>query len=127
MMDCYTRDLHWIRDPDEIAEAAIEMTFSGVEPTITGAVGHIDPAKVTTELPAFVRVMQKHGLKVTQVRGGNQTSVDQPNLQPMVAAKQIPRRSPTTRSATSRSARPRRSPTSPRCTSASSGSATRPT
>lgn len=85
-MDCYTRVLQWIRDPDEIAEAAAEMTFSGVEPTITGGTGHIDPTKVTTELPAFVKVMQKHGLKVTQVRGGNQTSVDQPNLEPMVAA-----------------------------------------
>jgi len=85
-MDCYTRVLQWLRDPDEIAEAAIEMTFTGVEPTITGGAGHIDPAKVTTELPAFVKVMQKHGLKVTQVRGGNQTSVEQPNLEPMVAA-----------------------------------------
>ena len=85
-MDCYTRVLQWLRDPDEIAEAAIEMTFSGVEPTVTGGAGHIDPAKVTTELPAFVKIMEKHGLKVTQVRGGNQTSVDQPNLEPMVAA-----------------------------------------
>jgi sugar phosphate isomerase/epimerase len=85
-MDCYTRVLQWLRDPDEIAEAAIEMTFAGVEPTVTGGAGHIDPAQVTTELPAFVKVMQKHGLKVTQVRGGNQTSVDAPNLEPMVAA-----------------------------------------
>src|SRR5205809_4608933 len=85
-MDCYTRVLQWLRDPDEIAEAAVEMTFSGVEPTITGGSGHIDPAKVATELPAFVKVMQKHGLKVTQVRGGNQTSADAPNLEPMVAA-----------------------------------------
>jgi sugar phosphate isomerase/epimerase len=86
VMDCYTRVLQWIRDPDELAEAAAEMTFGGVEPTITGGAGHIDPAKVTTELPAFVKTMQKHGLRVTQVRGGNQTSVDQPNLEPMVAA-----------------------------------------
>ena len=85
-MDCYTRVLQWLRDPDEIAEAAVEMTFGGVEPTITGGSGHIDPAKVMTDLPAFVKVMQKHGLRVTQVRGGNQTSVDQPNLEPMVAA-----------------------------------------
>ena len=38
-MDCYTRVLQWLRDPDEIAEAAIEMTFSGVEPTVTGGAG----------------------------------------------------------------------------------------
>jgi len=88
-MDCYTRVLQWLRDPDEIAEAAIEMTFSGVEPTVTGGAGHIDPAKVTTELPAFVKIMEKHGLKVTQVRGGNQTSVDQPNLEPMVAERTL--------------------------------------
>ena len=86
VMDCYTRVLQWLRDPDEVAEAATEMTFGGVEPTITGGSGHIDPAKVTTELPAFVKTMQKHGLRVIQVRGGNQTSVDAPNLEPMVAA-----------------------------------------
>src|SRR3954471_21877656 len=86
VMDCYTRTLHWLRDPDEIAEAAIEMTFGGVEPTITPYPGHIDPARVTTELPAFVKVMQKHGLRVKQIRGGNQTSADQPNLEAMVAA-----------------------------------------
>src|SRR5436190_1708186 len=63
-----------------------EFLHGGVEPTITGGGGHIDPAKVTTELPAFVKTMQKHGLRVIQVRGGNQTSVDQPNLEPMVAA-----------------------------------------
>src|SRR6476646_512042 len=45
-MDCYTRVLQWLRDPDEIAEAAVEMTFTGVEPTITGGAGHIDPGKV---------------------------------------------------------------------------------
>ena len=30
----YTRNLHWLRDPDQIAEAAIEMTCGGVNPTI---------------------------------------------------------------------------------------------
>ena len=75
-MDAYTRHLHWMRSADEIAEAAIEMTCGGVNPTIQAYPGHIDPAKVTTELPAFVRTMQKHGLRVKQVRGGNQTAVD---------------------------------------------------
>src|SRR4051794_10071944 len=53
IMDCYTRNLHWLRDPDQIAEAAIEMTCGGVQPTVAAYPGHIDPAKVTTELPAF--------------------------------------------------------------------------
>ena len=76
IIDAYTRHLHWLRSPDEIAEAAIEMTFTGVEPTVQNYPGHIDPAKVTTDLPAFVKTMQKHGLRVKQIRGGNQTAVD---------------------------------------------------
>ena len=78
IMDAYTRCLHWIRDPDEIAEAAIEMTCGGVQPTVQEYPGHIDPAKVAQELPAFVKTMQKHGLRVKQIRGGNQTDVTAP-------------------------------------------------
>jgi len=82
-MDAYTRHLHWIRNADEIAEVAIEMTCGGINPTIQAYPSHIDPAKVTTELPAFVKTMQKHGLRVRQVRGGNQTRVD-PSVEAMV-------------------------------------------
>lgn len=76
IMDAYSRSLHWLRDPDELAEAAIEMTCGGFQPTVQNFPGHIDPARVTTELPAFVEAMRKHGLRVKQVRGGNQTTVD---------------------------------------------------
>lgn len=86
IMDCYTRNVHWLRNHDEIAEAAIEMTCGGVQPTVQAYPGHIDPVKVATELPAFVKTMQKHGLRVKQIRGGNQTSADAPNLEAMVAA-----------------------------------------
>ena len=84
IMDAYTRHLHWIRAADEIAEAAIEMTCGGVNPTIQPYPGHIDPAKVAQELPPFVKTMQKHGLRVKQVRGGNATDVSAPNLEAMV-------------------------------------------
>jgi sugar phosphate isomerase/epimerase len=84
IMDAYTRHLHWLRSADEIAEAAIEMTCGGVNPTIQAFPGHIDPAKVAQELPPFVKTMQKHGLRVKQVRGGNQTEVGAPNLEAMV-------------------------------------------
>jgi len=86
ILDCYTRNLHWLRDHDQVAEAAIEMTCGGVQPTVQAYPGHIDPTKVATELPAFVKTMQKHGLRVKQVRGGNQTTADAPNLEAMVAA-----------------------------------------
>jgi len=86
IMDCYTRNVHWIRDHDQIAEAAIEMTCGGVQPTVGAYPAHIDAAKVATELPAFVKTMQKHGLRVKQIRGGNQRSVEDAGLEPMVAA-----------------------------------------
>jgi len=76
IMDAYSRHLHWLRSPDEVAEAAIAMTCGGIMPTVQPHPGHIDPAAVDRELPAFVRVMQKHGLRVKQIRGGNQTDVD---------------------------------------------------
>lgn len=76
IMDAYSRALHWIRDTDALAEAAIELTCRGFQPTVQSFPGHIDPAKVKTELPAFVATMRKHGLRVKQVRGGNQTAVD---------------------------------------------------
>ena len=84
-MDAYTRHLHWLRSADEIAEAAIEMTCGGVQPTVQAYPGHIDPAKVAQELPAFVKTMQKHGLRVKQIRGGNQTEANGPNVEAMIA------------------------------------------
>src|SRR5688572_5301679 len=86
IMDCYTRNVHWIRDHDQIAEAAIEMTCGGVQPTVQAYPGHIDPEKVGTDLPAFVKTMQKHGLRVKQIRGGNQRAVTDPGLEAMVGA-----------------------------------------
>src|SRR4029453_9829338 len=85
IMDAYTRHWQWIRSPDEIAEVALELTCGGVNPTIQQYPGHINPANVATELPAFVKTMQKHGLRVKQVRGGNQTQVD-PMVESMVGA-----------------------------------------
>jgi hypothetical protein len=85
IMDAYTRNLHWMRSPDEIAETAIEMTCGGVQPTVQAYPGHIDPAQVAQELPAFVRTMQKHGLRVKQIRGGNQTEASGPNVEAMIA------------------------------------------
>jgi sugar phosphate isomerase/epimerase len=76
IMDAYSRALHWIRDADALAEAAIELTCGGFQPTVQSFPGHIDPARVKIELPAFVATMRKHGLRVSQIRGGNQTAVD---------------------------------------------------
>ena len=52
-LDVHSRSLQWMRSPDEVAEAAIEMVVPGVCPTVQAYPGHIDPARVAQELPAF--------------------------------------------------------------------------
>ena len=76
ILDAYSRNFHWLRTADEMAEAAIEITCGGVMPTVGGGGAHVDVAKVTTDLPLFVNTIRKHGLKVRQIRGGGQTAVD---------------------------------------------------
>jgi len=71
--------------PNRLVPPPTENASTNVQPTVQAYPGHIDPAKVTTELPAFVKTMQKHGLRVKQIRGGNQTSADAANLESMVA------------------------------------------
>lgn len=76
VLDGYSRFLHWLRTPDEVAEALIEITVGGLMPTVGTGSSHVDIAKVKTDLPAFVNTIRKHGLKVRQIRGGGQTAVD---------------------------------------------------
>lgn len=84
IMDAYTRHLAWLRTPDEIAEAAIELTCGGVNPTIQEHPGHVNPVNVAQQLPVFVKTLRKHGLRVQQVRGGNQTAVTDPHVEAIV-------------------------------------------
>src|SRR5215831_802312 len=59
-----SRHLQWLRTADEVAEAANEMGYAGVDLTVQPHPGHIDPAKVATDLPAFANAIRKHGLEV---------------------------------------------------------------
>ena len=76
IIDAYSRNFHWLRTADEVAEAAIEVTCGGQMPTVGTGSAHVDIAKVQTDLPAWVNTIRKHGLRVKQIRGGNQTTVD---------------------------------------------------
>jgi hypothetical protein len=75
-LDGYSRFLHWLRTPDEVAEALTEITCGGLMVTVGGGSSHVDITKVATDLPPFVNTIRKHGLKVRTIRGGNQTAVD---------------------------------------------------
>jgi sugar phosphate isomerase/epimerase len=66
-VDTYSRHLQWLRSADEVAEAAVEMGFDGVDLTVRPYPGHVDPEKVETDLPPFVNAIRKHGLQVVTI------------------------------------------------------------
>ena len=66
-VDAYSRHLQWLRSADEVAEATIEMAFTGVDLTVRPYPGHVDPTKVATDLPPFVNTLRKHGLEVSMI------------------------------------------------------------
>ena len=86
VLDAHSRSLHWIRSADEVAEAAIEMVCGGVCPTVQEYPGHIDPAKVAQELPAFVKRVRSHGLRVSQIKGPAIRDAAEPNAERIIGA-----------------------------------------
>jgi len=86
VLDAYSKSLHWLRSADEVGQVAVEMVCGGVCPTVQAYPGHIDPARVTQELPAFVKGVRSHGLRVTQIRGPAITDVSEPNTEAIIGA-----------------------------------------
>jgi len=66
-VDIYSRHLQWLRTADEVADAAIEMGFDGVNVTVRPYPGHVDPDNVAKELPPFVTTIRKRGLLVRSI------------------------------------------------------------
>jgi sugar phosphate isomerase/epimerase len=83
-VDAYSRHLQWLRTADEVAEAAIEMGFEGVDVTVRPYPGHVDPAKVATDLPPFVNTIRKHGLQVVNMATPI-SDADSPNAEQILA------------------------------------------
>jgi L-ribulose-5-phosphate 3-epimerase len=75
-LDAYSRYLHWLREPAEIAAACRELTLDSLMLSVGEGSAHVSLAEVTTELPRFVSALQAEGITVRQIRGGNQTDVD---------------------------------------------------
>jgi sugar phosphate isomerase/epimerase len=66
-VDIYSRHLQWLRTADEVADAAVEMGFEGVNVTVRPYPGHVDPDNVAKELPPFVNTIRKRGLLVRSI------------------------------------------------------------
>jgi len=66
-IDAYSRHLQWLRTADEVAKAAKEMGYDGVDVTVRPAPGHVDPARVAEDLPPFVKTIRSYGLEVGMI------------------------------------------------------------
>lgn len=66
-VDIYSGDLQWLRRAEEVAQAAIEMAFDGVDVTVGPYPAHIDADRVAQELPPFVNAIRKHGVEVATI------------------------------------------------------------
>jgi sugar phosphate isomerase/epimerase len=84
-IDCYSRHLQWLRNADEVAEAAAEMGFEGLDITVRTYPGHVDPAKVAADLPPFVNAVRKHGLQVSAITT-NISDADSPYAEDILRA-----------------------------------------
>ena len=83
IVDAYSRHLQWLRTPDEVAEAAAEMGYQGLDITVVPYPGHVDPEKVATDLPPYVNAARRQGLRVTTMRC-TITDADTPIAQEML-------------------------------------------
>src|SRR5579883_3222152 len=66
-VDAYSRHLQWLRTPDEVAEAVIEMGYEGLDLTVRPYPGHVDPSRVSEDLKPFVGAIRKHGIEVHSI------------------------------------------------------------
>lgn len=84
-VDAYSRHLQWLRTPDEVGEAVVEMGYQGLDLTVRPYPGHVDPARVAEDLPPFVRAIRKHGIEVNSITCPI-TDADSPNAEAMLKA-----------------------------------------
>lgn len=83
-IDAYSRHLQWLRSPDDVAQAVIDMGFTGLDITVRPYPGHVDPTKVAQDLPPFVNGIRKRGIAVTTITCPI-TDADSPNAEEILA------------------------------------------
>ena len=66
-LDAYSRTLHWLRTPREVAKACHEIGNTTIDLTVRPYPGHVQPEKVKTDLPAFYNGLKSEGITVTKI------------------------------------------------------------
>jgi sugar phosphate isomerase/epimerase len=67
-IDIYGRHLLWLKSAGEVAAAALQMGYDGVDVNVrANGQGHVLPERVEQDLPPFVATIRKHGLEVSAI------------------------------------------------------------
>lgn len=67
-IDIYGRHLLWLKTPQEVARAAREAGYDGVDLNVRpGGQGHVTPERVRQDLPPFVKAVRAEGIAVTAI------------------------------------------------------------
>ena len=65
--DAYSRTLHWLRTPEDVAEACHQIGNTTIDLTVRASPGHVQPDKVKTDLPRWTRALKQNGVEVTSI------------------------------------------------------------
>src|SRR5437667_1429159 len=82
-LDAYSRTLHWLRTPGEVAEACHDIGNTTIDLTVRVYPGHVAPEKVKTDLPPFVNGLKRNGITVTSM-AAEITDADTPYAEAML-------------------------------------------
>jgi sugar phosphate isomerase/epimerase len=82
-LDAYSRTLHWLRTPGEVAEICHEIGNTTIDLTVRVYPGHVAPEKVKTDLPPFVNGLKRNGVTVTSM-AAEITDADTPYVEAML-------------------------------------------
>ena len=67
-LDIYGRHLLWLKTPEEVAAAAKEAGYDGVDLNVRpGGQGHVTPERVKQDLPPFVAGLRKNGVEISAI------------------------------------------------------------
>ncbi len=82
-LDAYSRTLHWLRKPEEVAQACHEIGNTTIDLTVRVYPGHVDPERVKADLPPFVKALRQDGITVTTM-AAEITDANTPNVEAML-------------------------------------------
>ncbi len=84
-LGAYSRTLHWLRSPEEIAQACHEIGNATIDLTVRPYPGHVLPENVARDLPPFVNALAQNGIRVTKI-AMDVTDADTPYAEAMMDA-----------------------------------------